>query len=166
MLTEKEDAGFLIDLDLAVNIDREQPSGAKSRTGTKVFMAISALYGFSHTFMHDLESIFWVLFWICVHYNGPEEKQAVDPQFEEWNYFDPTVLGTQKTGQIGMIFEKVDGSVTPFCKPLLPCLKSLHDQVFPDDKPRRTEDLELYSGMKRVFKEARDNFEIKTIVQC
>lgn len=58
MLNEAEDDGFLIDLDLAVKIDREKASGAPSKTGTKVFMAIGALYGEDHSFMHDLESFF------------------------------------------------------------------------------------------------------------
>lgn len=62
MLTMMEDDGFLIDLDLAVKTDRENASGAPSKTGTKVFMAIGALYGEDHNFMHDLESFFWVLF--------------------------------------------------------------------------------------------------------
>lgn len=62
MLTMAEDDGFLIDLDLAIKIDRENASGAPSKTGTKVFMAIGELYGEDHNFMHDLESFFWVLF--------------------------------------------------------------------------------------------------------
>ncbi|KAK0737995.1 hypothetical protein B0T18DRAFT_296162, partial [Schizothecium vesticola] len=45
--------------------------GAKGKTGTITFMAIGALLGEQHSFMHDLESFFWVLFWICIHRNGP-----------------------------------------------------------------------------------------------
>jgi len=62
MLSEVEDDGFLIDLDLAVKTDREKASGAPSKTGTKVFMGIGPLYGERHSFMDDLESIFWLLF--------------------------------------------------------------------------------------------------------
>ncbi|OCL08995.1 hypothetical protein AOQ84DRAFT_363643 [Glonium stellatum] len=58
MLNEAEDDGFLINLDLAVKIDREKASGAPSKTGTKVFMAIGALYGEDHNFMHNLELFF------------------------------------------------------------------------------------------------------------
>jgi hypothetical protein len=43
---------------------------------TKIFMAIGALIGEQHSFMHDLKSFFWVLFWICVHWNGLGEKGA------------------------------------------------------------------------------------------
>ena len=45
--------------------------------GTKVFMAIGALLGEPHSFMHDLESFFWVLFWICIHFDGLNEKGEV-----------------------------------------------------------------------------------------
>jgi hypothetical protein len=75
MLTEAEDDGFLIDLNLAVKVDREKASGAPSKTGTKVFMAIGALYGEDHNFTHDLESFFWVLFWLCARWNGPSQKR-------------------------------------------------------------------------------------------
>jgi len=61
MLTENEDNGFLIDLDLANKTSDDQASGAPSKTGTKIFMAIGALLGEPHSFMHDLESFFWVL---------------------------------------------------------------------------------------------------------
>src|SRR3954467_2564213 len=88
MLNMAEDDGFLIDLDLAIKIDRESASGAPSKTGTKVFMAIGALYGEDHNFMHDLESFFWVLFWICVHWNGPGLSRSMT-EYESWNY-EPT----------------------------------------------------------------------------
>ena len=74
MLTENEDDGFLIDYDLAIKVNSVRASGAPSKTGTKVFMAIGALLGEPHSFMHDLESFFWMLFWICIHYDGLSEK--------------------------------------------------------------------------------------------
>ena len=58
MLNEAEDDGFLIGLDLAVRTDCEKASRAPSKTGTKVFIAISALYGKNHCFMHNLELFF------------------------------------------------------------------------------------------------------------
>jgi serine/threonine protein kinase len=48
---------FLIDLDLAIKEDREKPSGARGKTGTRAFMAIGILYDDEqHSFMHDVES--------------------------------------------------------------------------------------------------------------
>jgi hypothetical protein len=57
-----DNGGFLIDLDLAVKEQRISASGAKGKTGTRAFMAIGTLLGEQHSFMHDLESFFWVLF--------------------------------------------------------------------------------------------------------
>ncbi|KAI1839802.1 hypothetical protein JX266_013989 [Neoarthrinium moseri] len=54
-------SSFLIDLDLAVREQRKSSSGAKGKTGTRAFMAIGALLGEQHSFMHDLESFFCVL---------------------------------------------------------------------------------------------------------
>lgn len=53
---------FMIDFDLAIKENQEKPSSAPSKTGIRAFMAIGVLYGEEHSFMHDLESFFWVLF--------------------------------------------------------------------------------------------------------
>jgi len=47
---------FLIDLDLAIKEQREGPSGARGKTGTRAFMAVGLLLGEEHSFMHELES--------------------------------------------------------------------------------------------------------------
>ena len=50
---------FLIDLDLAIKENREKPSGARGKTGTRAFMAIRVLLDDEmHSFMHDLELFF------------------------------------------------------------------------------------------------------------
>lgn len=59
-------SGYLIDLDMAIEISDTEPSGAPHRTGTMEFMAISTLNGEVHTFRHDLESFYYVFLWICV----------------------------------------------------------------------------------------------------
>ncbi|CAH0051592.1 unnamed protein product [Clonostachys solani] len=87
---------FLIDLDLAIIEERVR---AKGKTGTRAFMAIGALLGEQHSFMHDLESFFWVLFWTCIHCNGPNESIVV-PRFEKWNYVDMRELAELKKGQV------------------------------------------------------------------
>ena len=74
----------LSEIHLHVNLPSRQPS--VSKTGTRTFMAIDALYGEEHSFMHDLESFFWVLFWTCIHYNEPNKESRVVPKFEKWNY--------------------------------------------------------------------------------
>jgi hypothetical protein len=95
--------GFLTDLDLTIKEDREKPSEARGKTGTRAFMAIGILYdNEQHSFMHDLESFFWVLFWICIHYNG--SQGGVVQQFDKWNYANTEELAKLKlgTGQHGM----------------------------------------------------------------
>ena len=84
---------FLIDLDLAIKERREGPSGARGKTGTREFMAIGVLLGEEHSAWHDFESFFWVLFWICIHYNGPNKKGDVIERFGKWNFMDATELG-------------------------------------------------------------------------
>ncbi|KAH7237825.1 hypothetical protein B0J15DRAFT_553838, partial [Fusarium solani] len=101
MINEDDDnpswPAFVIDLDLAIKESREAASVAKGKTGTRAFMAIGALLGEQHSFMHDLESFFWVLFWICIHYNGPGENRVVQ-EFDKWNYIDMKELAKLKLG--------------------------------------------------------------------
>ena len=61
---------FLVDFDFAIKEQREKASGAHGNAGTQAFTAIGVLLDDEpHSFMHDLESVFWVLFWVCVHYD-------------------------------------------------------------------------------------------------
>ncbi|EJT78554.1 hypothetical protein GGTG_03654 [Gaeumannomyces tritici R3-111a-1] len=93
LMISKDNGGFLIDSDLAINKERLAASGAKGKTGTRVFMASGALLGEQHSFMHDLESFFWVLFWICIHYDNHGNGRVVEP-FDGWNYLDTENLGS------------------------------------------------------------------------
>ncbi|KAL2884644.1 hypothetical protein HOO65_100048 [Ceratocystis lukuohia] len=116
MINENDDnpswPSFLIDLDLSIKEQREGSSGAKGKTGTRAFMAIGVLLGEQHSFMHDLESFFWVLFWICIHYNTPNESRVVT-EFDNWNYKHMEELATYKKGVVvneGDFFKIVEHS--------------------------------------------------------
>jgi hypothetical protein len=63
-------------------------------------MAIWLLLGEKHSFMHDLESFFRVLFWICIHYSGPDKGSKVVPRFDKWNYVDMTESAELKKGRV------------------------------------------------------------------
>jgi hypothetical protein len=90
---------FLTDLDLAIAEDREKSSGARGKTGTRAFMAIGVLHDDEpHSFMNDLESFFWVLFWICIHYNGSQGR--VVQEFDKWNYANTEELAKLKLGTV------------------------------------------------------------------
>jgi hypothetical protein len=157
VLNEAEDDGFLIDLDLAVKTDREKASGEPSKTGTKVFMAVGALYGDDHSFMHDLESFFWVLFWLCAHWNGLGQKSSKS-EYEYWNYRDTKELAEIKTGKLveqDRFDKEVDENFTAYCKPLIPCVQELRKVVFPEGRRWLTQDRRLYAQMKSVLENAR-----------
>ena len=160
MLEMAEDDGFLIDLDLAIRLDRQKASGAPSKTGTKVFMAIGILYGRDdHSFMHDLESFFWVLFWICVHWNGPGLQNS-KTEYESWNYEPTRKLAEIKAGKVieeDEFNEEVDRNFTAHCKALIPCIKELRKVVFPGGRRWLREYRQLYTQMKSVLKQARED---------
>ena len=156
MLNAAEDDGFLIDLDLAIKIDRESASGAPSKTGTKVFMAIGALYEEEHTFMHDLESFFWVLFWVCVHWNGPGRSRSTTG-YDSWNYEPTQKLAEIKKGKVDeedKFTKEVEEEFTTQCKQLIPCVQELRKVVFPGGKRWLKEDRQLYSRMTSVLEQA------------
>ncbi|KAK2667219.1 Argonaute linker 2 domain, partial [Fusarium oxysporum f. sp. vasinfectum] len=124
MINEDDDnpswPSFLIDLDLAIKESREAASGAKGKTGTRAFMAIGALLGEQHSVMHDLESFFWVLFWICIHYNGADEARIV-LEFDKWNYVDMGELANLKKGQVsheGDFIKTAEENFTSYYQPL------------------------------------------------
>ncbi|KAI1086053.1 hypothetical protein F5B19DRAFT_200600 [Rostrohypoxylon terebratum] len=150
--------GFLIDLDLAIKLQREGASGAKGKTGTRAFMAIGVLRGRQHSFNHDLESFFWVLFWICIHYNGPDEERSV-PEFNKWNVVSMGELATLKRGTIADeadFIEILTQNSTPYYKPLIPWVNRLRRVVF----DTQGADEKLYSRMQEVLRDAQKDDKV------
>jgi hypothetical protein len=73
--------GVLIDFDLAIDTTRDGSSGATHRTGTFDFMARGVLEGdVPHTPLHDLESFFYVLLWLCIYYGKGGQRRSPEPQ--------------------------------------------------------------------------------------
>ncbi|KAM4064203.1 hypothetical protein HRG_007198 [Hirsutella rhossiliensis] len=157
---------FLIDLDLAIKAQREGASGAKGKTGTRAFMAIGALLGNEqHSFMHDLESFFWVLFWICIHYNGPDDGKTV-PRFEKWNYVDTEELAELKKGQVSHERDFINTSreyFTTYYQPLVPWVNILRKAVFPNGGRWEKEDDQLYLRMKEIIREAQKDAKLASV---
>ncbi|KAA8910298.1 hypothetical protein FN846DRAFT_775348 [Sphaerosporella brunnea] len=77
-------AGVLIDLYLAININRPNNSGASHRTGTPDFMAIGVLDGQPHRACHDLESFFYVLLWLATFFDA-DANRLPDVPGTLWN---------------------------------------------------------------------------------
>ncbi|KAE8133847.1 hypothetical protein BDV38DRAFT_286466 [Aspergillus pseudotamarii] len=162
MMNEDDDnpswPAFLIDLDLAVQERRDRPSGAWGKTGTRAFMPIGQLLGDKLSWVHGLESFFWVLFWICIHYEGPNEKSLVIREFDEWNYVSMEELAKLKLGTVSDddIFESTMDKFTEYHKPLKPCVDELRKAVFPNGKIRRKGDESLLSQMREIVQKAQD----------
>ncbi|PHH49257.1 hypothetical protein CFIMG_005936RA [Ceratocystis fimbriata CBS 114723] len=135
---------------------REGSSGAKGKTGTRAFMAIGVLLGEQHSFMHDLESFFWVLFWICIHYNTPNESRVV-PKFDKWNYADMEELAISKTGVVAIerdFLKIAEVNFTPYYHPFIPWVNRLRRIVFPNGERWVREDKGLYTRMREILLEA------------
>ncbi|KAH6628305.1 hypothetical protein F5144DRAFT_303988 [Chaetomium tenue] len=148
---------FLIDLDLAIRKQRTAASGAKGKTGTRAFMAIGALLGEQHSFMHDLESFFWVLFWICVHCDGPGEGTVVD-EFDKWNFAHTGTLAQLKKGLISDeadFLQTAEEYFTRYYQPMTHCVNELRKVVFPNGRRWEREDPGLYVRMRAILEEAR-----------
>ncbi|TWU76319.1 hypothetical protein ED733_005849 [Metarhizium rileyi] len=153
---------FLVDLDLAIREARKEASGAKGKTGTRAFMAIGALLGDQHSFMHDLESFFWVLFWICIHYNGPDDSRIVQ-RFEKWNYVDTEELAELKKGLVSTEQDFIKATqeyFTQHYRPLIPWVNRLRKVVFPSGRRWEKEDDGLYLQMQDILREARNDMAI------
>ncbi|KAI1181733.1 hypothetical protein F5B17DRAFT_243669 [Nemania serpens] len=152
-------SSFLIDLDLAIEVDRIEASGAKGITGTRAFMAIGILMGDDHTFMDDLESFFWVLFWICIHYNDCGQGRVVS-EFDEWNDAGTEKLASLKKGVISDerdFVRTAEGNFTLHYRPLIPWANKLRRVVFPNGRRWQRPDETLYSQMKQILHDAQND---------
>lgn len=121
-------------------------------------MAIRALLGEQHSFMHDLETFFWVLFWICIQYEGPGLGRVV-PRFDKWNTLkDTEELASYKKGVISdeEDFLKISGeNFTVYYQTLIPWVNRLRRTVFPKGERWKMSELGLYASMKEILREAR-----------
>jgi hypothetical protein len=149
---------FLIDLDLAIKEQRQGSSGARGKTGTRAFMAIGALLDERHSFMHDCESFFWVLFWICIHHDGMNKERRTVQRFDKWNYVDAEELAGMKLGVIAdedIFRQTAYEHFTEYHQPLIPWINRLRRAVFPGGRRWKDEDRRLYSQMKEILGEAQ-----------
>ena len=142
-----------------MDVTRLKASGAPEKTGTKVFMAIGVLVGDPHSFMHDLESFFWVLFWICIHYAGPGMEVADVETFGDWNCTPIETVALLKSGLVMPDFfeTKLTQHITNYCYPMLSLMKKMWTVVFPNGKRYKHEDYTLYSQMRTVLEKGRDS---------
>ncbi|KAI1295952.1 hypothetical protein F5Y03DRAFT_399118 [Xylaria venustula] len=125
-------------------------------------MVIGVLMGKGHFFMDDLESFFWVLFWLCIHYNSPNERRSVK-RFEKWNTEDAEELARLKLGTISKrryFTNTVSAHFTPYYRPLIPWVVKLRDVVFPNNGNWEQEDKTLYSQMRQIFRDGQNDSQV------
>ncbi|KAK7013930.1 hypothetical protein R3P38DRAFT_3322448 [Favolaschia claudopus] len=143
--------GLLIDLDYALVLDDKGERGktvAKAhRTGTLPFMATQVLkQGPSlaqHQPHHDLESLFYVLIWICVHYVSPDnaERQNFDVRDTDLRLWisgeSYEAIGATKLATIEDETwwpQKVLFWFAPYFEPLKPCINEWRQLVLDPNK--------------------------------
>ena len=108
--------------------------------------------------MYDLESFFWVLFWVCIHYEGPARERIV-PSFDKWNYMGTTELAEVKKGVISDeedFLRKMEENFTAYYQPLTQLVNKLRRITFPGGARWKKEDAGLYESMKEVLCAARE----------
>lgn len=104
-------------------------------------MSINALRREAPTFLHDVESFFWILYWICCSSTGPQ-KREVPVEFEMWNFHPPETLVKLKLGTIAeeTYKEEMETNFTEYYRPLIPWMKQLSQLIFPHGKTLRVTD--------------------------
>ncbi|RPA74187.1 hypothetical protein BJ508DRAFT_215593 [Ascobolus immersus RN42] len=165
LFNEEENLGFLIDLDHAVMTDRTDKVDKPHRTGTKMFMAMEVLapeWGEEnqHSEVHDYESFFWVLFWICVSYERPGiEKLGPNAHLcSNWSYISFHDLSNTKYGLIreDVFSRRTEEHVDDFYKPLIPCLKRMRKALFHEGRflKAKNDHAGLYDELLHAIRES------------
>lgn len=122
---EGDPRGKLIDLDLAKELNGG-PSGARHRTGTMEFMAIEVLEGRSHTYRHDMESLFYVFLWVIICHQGPSQGLPKESQLRGWYRGSYTQIADMKGRHMDK--KRFNGILTEF-PPAFEGLKSLAEEL-------------------------------------
>ncbi|TFY70025.1 hypothetical protein EVG20_g2910 [Dentipellis fragilis] len=105
----------------------------------------AAASGVKHDAIHDLESLFWVLCWICLTREGPGKIRETWPKStEQVNLIRATIAETfehnsskdiarfklELLGTLGTWSNKIMGAASPYFMPLSDCLYDLHELLW------------------------------------
>ncbi|KAG6090563.1 hypothetical protein E4U31_007823 [Claviceps sp. LM219 group G6] len=165
---------FLIDLDHAIEIGRKDASTEQTKIGTRPFMAIGVLRGEEHSFLHDLESFFWVLFWTCIHHGKSGKESRKSSYFDKWNYYNDLDLALAKESLLYSADQFIalsEREFMPYYKPLIPYVNELREMlpfivelpglIFEDSIRIKGPGPELYSQMINVLREAQKDPKVR-----
>ena len=102
------------------------------------------------------------------YYTRPEGQRRIF-KFELLNFKSIENLVKFEKGSVNKedkFNREVDKNCTPFYIPLISCIKELQRVVFLDRKRWMREDPELYSHMKSVLQQARENLVTSEYCNC
>lgn len=90
---------------------------------------------FYHDLRHDLESIFYVLIWLCSHMEGPETERS-DPHslpIREWCSMNVNLrkLGLIKLSHIADFEDSILGHFTPYWHDFKPYVRQMAEEFWP-----------------------------------
>ncbi|EPQ61234.1 hypothetical protein GLOTRDRAFT_109367 [Gloeophyllum trabeum ATCC 11539] len=160
--------GVLIDLDYAMRYSEDEAEQGKQRktataerTGTTPFMALDLLWGgggVSHRPEWDLESFFYVLFWICVLYDGPRNSER-RISFKQTPLYHWTEGSFEEVAQNKSSVDSDKGwpntlvRVSPYFEDLKPCLDRWRYILFKKGSPA------THDEVVRILQETHDALE-------
>lgn len=164
ILNEQEQGkpkGILIDLDSAIELDKEEETEIGSITGTRPFMAIGVLKRERHTYRHDLESFLYVFLWTII--TNHTESLPETSKLRQWSRGDYGELAVHKSQDMKKNeFQTILEEFPPELHTLKPLADRLRQVLFPlkdgviwtgtDNSPEAVE--ELYEEMICAFEEA------------
>lgn len=154
---DDENRGFLIDLEPAGGTNKTLVYRLQdSRIGTREFMSIRLIEDerSGNSLADDMESFFWVLLWICVHYNGKGEYSG-NQNFDIWHNEIDDILAIKKRNIVSDTtkFEKIaKANFTQFYKPMIPLMEELRKMLFTDAIKRQSApEMSLYDNMLEIL---------------
>ncbi|KLO05489.1 hypothetical protein SCHPADRAFT_896216 [Schizopora paradoxa] len=147
-----EVGGVVLDFDVCKEVLSPDPAAIGHRTATLAFMPFDALdvtmaSPVPHTVLHDLESLFYVMIWICTTQRGPNNAWRVfDYSSSEiflWNADDGFKKGLKScwNAKSNIIHNDnhfntlVLGNIDPYFKSIAWCLEELREVLFPRPPP-------------------------------
>ncbi|KAH9455347.1 hypothetical protein Pst134EA_022817 [Puccinia striiformis f. sp. tritici] len=147
---------FLIDLDMAIPYPMRKDDDLQAQMGTKIFMSRSLLLKEnSHTHVDDLESFFWVLVWICIHY--PVDQSGPSSNLENWYSQAARDLGAIKKFYISPLHFLTD-HFKPLYKKSVPLLKCVAQfaEIISDPLVRKIPVNSLYNQILETLQLAQE----------
>ncbi|KAG4420675.1 hypothetical protein IFR04_006163 [Cadophora malorum] len=128
--------------------------------GTRPYKGIGVDLGGPNSFINDVESFFWALFWICIYREGPVISNRIVIPFDEWYYLDGPEVAVRKRDVVRDEVEFLriaEKYFNAYHRPLTPWVNKLRQIVFPNGEPRTELDPSICDAMAEILKEAESD---------